>query len=107
MNYNARGIPKTSRVIDNVRRPIDTFILQILELIQKMPESSLSWLYLNKCFVAHLTPYGGRNRGSGPPSGGSSVLHLHRQQNMKKNTILSIKMSDIDLPRSPDRESCP
>jgi hypothetical protein len=50
MNYNARGIPKTSRVIDNVRRPIDTFILQILELIQKMPESSLSWRVLEQVF---------------------------------------------------------
>jgi hypothetical protein len=60
----------------------------------------------NKCLVAYLTPYGGCNWGSGPPNGGSSVLHLHRQQNIK-NIVLSIEMIGIDLPWSPDRESCP
>jgi hypothetical protein len=64
-------------VINSVRRPIDVFIL--LKMIPKMSGSSLSRVYLNKCLVAHLTPYGGRNRGLGPPNGGSSVLHLYRQ----------------------------
>jgi hypothetical protein len=40
-------------------------------------------VYLNKCLVSHFTSYGDRNRGSRLPSGGSSVLHLHHQQNMK------------------------
>jgi hypothetical protein len=48
-------------VVGIVRRPIDTVILQILELIPKVPGSSSRGVYLNKCRITHLTPYGGRN----------------------------------------------
>jgi hypothetical protein len=48
-------------VVGIVRHPIDAVVLQILELIPKLPGSSSHDVYLNKCWITHLTPYGCRN----------------------------------------------
>jgi hypothetical protein len=48
-------------VVGTVQRPIDAIVLQILELIPKVPGSSSHGVYLNKCRVTHLILYGDRN----------------------------------------------
>jgi hypothetical protein len=54
--------------------PIKNFVL-----IWSQKWSSPSWrgMYLNKYFVVHLTSNGCLYRGSNPPNGGSSVLHMY------------------------------
>jgi hypothetical protein len=94
-------------VVGTVRRPTDAVVLQILELIPKVHGSSMSQCVLEQVsgrpFDTIWRPQLRVGTAKWRLLNSTPAPSIKYEQNM----IFSIEVSNNDLPRSPDRESCP
>jgi hypothetical protein len=99
--------PRQVIVVGTVRRPIDAVVLQILELIPKVPRSSMSRRVLEQVsgrpFDTIWRPQLRVGTAKWRFLGSTPAPSIKYEQNL----IFSIEVSNNDLHRSPDRESCP
>jgi hypothetical protein len=94
-------------VVGTVRRPIDVVVLQIHKLIPKMSRSSMSRHLLEQVlcrpFDTVWRPQLRLRTAKWRLLSSTPAPPIKYEQ----NTVFSIDMSNNDLPRSTDRESCP
>jgi hypothetical protein len=94
-------------VVGTVRRPIDAVNLQILELILKVPGSSMSRRVLEQVsghpFDTVWRPQLRFRTAKWRLLSSTPVPPIKYEQ----NTVFFSEVSNNDLPQSPDRESCP
>jgi hypothetical protein len=99
--------PRQVIVVGTVRRPIDAVVLQILELIPKVPESSMLRRVLEQVSGRPFDTIWRSQLRVGTVKwrllSSTPAPSIKYEQNM----IFSIEVSNNDLPRSPDWESCP
>jgi hypothetical protein len=99
--------PRQVIVVGTVRRPIDVVVLQILELIPKVPGSSMSRRVLEqvpgRSFDTIWRPQLRDGTAKWRLLSSTPAPSIKYEQ----NTIFSIEVSNNDLSRSSDRESCP
>jgi hypothetical protein len=99
--------PRQVIVVDTVRRPIDAVVLQILELIPKVPRSSMSQCVLEQVsgrpFDTIWRPQLRIGIAKWRLLSSTPAPSIKYEQNM----FFSIEVSNNDLHRSSDRESCP